>query len=121
MVSVSEDPCSHKRKPRSRPLFELGEILRLYGEDYRKVHGSRLTVAQQRTLRELAACRTGALGGHVNQCNLGCGHKSQAYNSCDHRLCPTCLALRGAPAVPRGVFVSCEPYAKRLVNSPLFS
>lgn len=92
MVSASATSSPPKTKPRSRPLFELGEILRLYGEDYRKIHGWHLTVAQERALRELAACRTGALGGHVNECNLGCGHKSQAYNSCDNRMCPTCRA-----------------------------
>lgn len=92
----SADSSSAEKKPRSRPLFELGQILRLYGDDYRKVHLRHLTVAQQRTLRELAACRTGALGGHVNECHLGCGHKSQAYNSCDNRMCPTCRAQHRA-------------------------
>ena len=46
-------------------------------------------MAERRVLRELAACRTAALGGHVNRCRH-CGHEKQAYNSCRNRLCGKC-------------------------------
>lgn len=40
----------------------------------------------------MAACRTAALGGHLQQCN-GCGHQQPQYNSCRNRHCPKCQAL----------------------------
>jgi hypothetical protein len=42
-------------------------------------------------LRDLVACRTAALGGHVERCNH-CGHQRIAYNSCRNRHCPKCQA-----------------------------
>jgi hypothetical protein len=40
-------------------------------------------------LTELAACRTAALGGHVQQCDT-CGQQDVSYNSCRNRHCPKC-------------------------------
>jgi hypothetical protein len=40
-------------------------------------------------LTELAACRTAALGGHVQQCDT-CGRQEVSYNSCRNRHCPKC-------------------------------
>ena len=40
-------------------------------------------------LKQLAACRTAALGGHTWACDT-CGHTRVAYNSCRNRHCPTC-------------------------------
>jgi hypothetical protein len=92
----SADSSSLKTKTWSRPEFEVGQIFRLYGDDYRKVRGRRLTAAQQRVLRDLASCRTGALGGHVDACDLPCGHERPAYNSCNHRMCPKCRGRQRA-------------------------
>lgn len=47
------------------------------------------TVHQHKTLRAIAQCRTGALGGHVDACNE-CGNISISYNSCRNRHCPKC-------------------------------
>lgn len=44
---------------------------------------------EERVLRELAACRTAALGGHADQCDH-CGQTRVAYNSCRNRHCPKC-------------------------------
>jgi hypothetical protein len=41
------------------------------------------------------ACRSAALGGHVEQCD-GCGHVRVAYNSCRDRHCPKCQSLARA-------------------------
>ena len=38
-------------------------------------------------LNALTACRTAALGGHVETCDH-CQHRRVAYNSCRNRHCP---------------------------------
>jgi hypothetical protein len=43
----------------------------------------------------IEACRTAALGGHVEQC-ADCGFTRQAYNSCRNRHCPKCQGLARA-------------------------
>jgi hypothetical protein len=43
-------------------------------------------------LRDIEACRTAALGGHLDVC-LDCGHERPAYNSCRNRHCPKCQSL----------------------------
>ena len=55
----------------------------------------------------ITACRTGALGGHVEACD-DCGMTRIAYNSCRNRHCPKCqgsaraawLAARAAELLP---------------------
>ncbi len=56
---------------------------------------ARLSGEQRKALRDLAVCRTAALGGHVEHC-LDCGHERIAYNSCRNRHCPKCQALARA-------------------------
>ena len=67
----------------------MGGILRRYAAGYFRRYpqpeGSRI----ERTLRELAACRTPALGGHIAQCR-GCGQVRYHYHSCGNRHCPQC-------------------------------
>ncbi|MBI1831922.1 MAG: transposase zinc-binding domain-containing protein, partial [Planctomycetes bacterium] len=58
-------------------------------------YGSDVTATQQKALRDLAQCRTAALGGHVERC-LDCGVGWIAYNSCRNRHCPKCQALSRA-------------------------
>lgn len=48
-----------------------------------------LSCEQRRVLEDLAACRTAALGGHMETCDR-CGHQRPAYNSCRNRHCPKC-------------------------------
>ena len=61
----------------------------------RAKYGGLLSGAQHKALRDLAACRTAALGGHVAHC-LDCGRDRIAYNSCRNRHCPKCQALARA-------------------------
>jgi hypothetical protein len=49
---------------------ELADIVRAYGAPYRSEHG--LTAPQHKALRDLAQCRTAALGGHLEQ-GQACG------------------------------------------------
>src|SRR6202167_3159948 len=78
-----------------RPALEVADILREHGEAFRAKYGSLLTTEQKKVLRQLALCRTAALGGHVERC-LDCGHERVAYNSCRNRHCPKCQALARA-------------------------
>lgn len=69
----------------------------LRGTDSSRDHGAAfdaahvLTPAQGKVLRALAACRTAALGGHLEVCDQ-CGFERPAYNSCRNRHCPGCQA-----------------------------
>jgi predicted Zn-ribbon and HTH transcriptional regulator len=62
-------------------------------------------------MRALEACRTPALGGHLERCG-SCGFERQAYNSCRNRHCPKCQSLakerwlkaRSAELLPVGYF-----------------
>lgn len=73
------------------PHPDLGEIFRLYGEDYRSRH--KLTLKQHRVMRLISQCRTSALGAHVDRCT-SCGHQEISYNSCGDRHCPKCQGAR---------------------------
>ncbi|MBU0639525.1 MAG: IS91 family transposase [Planctomycetes bacterium] len=70
-----------------RPLHSVGEILRRWGPEYTRTHA--VPPHQRRAMQALAACRTAALGGHLEQCT-DCGHERPVYNSCGNRHCPTC-------------------------------
>src|ERR1700675_529666 len=50
---------------------------------------------EHRIMSAIAACRTAALGGHVEQCT-DCGNTRIAYNSCRNRHCPKCQGLARA-------------------------
>lgn len=63
-----------------------------FGQDYRRLYGSSMSVQQVRVMRAIEACRTAALGGHVDRCNR-CGHEVISYNSCRNRHCPKCQNL----------------------------
>jgi hypothetical protein len=78
-----------------RPPPEVGDVIRAHGAAFRAKYGGLLSAAQRRALRDLAACRSAALGGHVAHC-LDCGRDRIAYNSCRNRHCPKCQALARA-------------------------
>src|SRR5438445_13241547 len=69
--------------------WEVGDIVRRYGPAYRCASEHR------RVLRELAPCRTAALGGHLEAC-ASCGATRPVYNSCRNRHCPKCESLAQA-------------------------
>lgn len=76
----------------NRPRFEVADVVRAHGDDYRRTHHP--SAAQQRVLDDIAACRTAALGGHVDECAEQCGFSRISYNSCRNRHCPKCQALQ---------------------------
>jgi hypothetical protein len=73
----------------------VADVIRAYGATFLDRYGGVLSATQRKALRDLAACRTAALGGHVERC-LDCGHERVAYNSCRNRHCPKCQALARA-------------------------
>ena len=78
-----------------RPALEVADIIRVHGDEFLRKYGGTLADTQKKALRDLAACRTEALGGHIEQC-LDCGHQRIAYNSCRNRHCPKCQAATRA-------------------------
>jgi hypothetical protein len=78
-----------------RPQFEVADVFRCYGTDYRQEHGASMSMAQHRVMSAIENCRTAALGGHLEQCDQ-CGHQRNAYNSCGDRHCPKCQSLARA-------------------------
>lgn len=70
-------------------MVEVADILAAAGAAYRHSHASRLSLAQRQTLRDIAQCRTAALGGHIQVCDH-CHAKRYSFHSCRNRHCPKC-------------------------------
>ena len=71
----------------ARPRLGLAEVLRRHGPAYLASHP--LSAAKARVWRAILACRTAALGGHVQACDA-CGTMRHVYHSCRNRHCPLC-------------------------------
>ena len=69
--------------------LEVADVFRQHGEAFLKRWGHTLSPQQRKAFRDIGACRTAALGGHIEQCD-GCPHEMMAYNSCRNRHCPKC-------------------------------
>jgi len=90
-----------------RPAFELADVFRRHGETYQRANAGHLGRVERRVISAVVACRTAALGGHVERCD-DCGLTRIAYNSCANRHCPKCqgaaraqwLAAREAELLP---------------------
>jgi hypothetical protein len=90
-----------------RPKLEVADIFRRHGEAWRAANAGHLSLGQLRVMSAIEACRTAALGGHVERCE-DCAHTRIAYNSCRNRHCPKCqwsaaaewLAAREADLLP---------------------
>src|SRR5215813_3239628 len=74
------------------PALEVADIFRRHGAAFRQVHAGHLGCIERRIMSAITACRTAALGGHVEQCD-DCGATRIAYNSCRNRHCPKCQGL----------------------------
>lgn len=89
MLPVAERAAAR----RARPRWELGDIFREYGAQYRQNHS--LPVSHLKVMQAVERCRTAALGGHIEQCD-SCGLERPAYNSCRNRHCPKCQSMAKA-------------------------
>ena len=74
-----------------RPRFEVAQILRDHGEAFLSRYP--VTPVQRTAIRAMVACRTAALGGHLDRCTH-CDYTQPSYNSCRHRACPKCQGQR---------------------------
>jgi len=73
-----------------KPKYEVADIFRQYGEDYRKSHS--MNDDQRKVVAAILACRTSLLGGHQEICDR-CGIIRNCYNSCRNRHCPKCQTM----------------------------
>ena len=85
---------------------ELAEILEQHAHDL-----TYLSNDEARVVSALSACRTAALGGHIQRCDH-CGRENPVYNSCRNRHCPKCQSLEQALWV--------EAQARDLLPVPYF-
>jgi Putative transposase/Transposase zinc-binding domain len=79
----------------TRHRLEVADVFREHADAFLDRYGNTLSPEQRRALGDIAACRTAALGGHVEECDR-CGHQRIAYNSCRNRHCPKCQATAAA-------------------------
>ena len=80
--------CEEGSPRAQRP--ELAQILHEHAPEI-----GHLSHQQARVVSALIACRTAALGGHLQRCDH-CGRESPLYNSCRNRHCPKCQSLEQA-------------------------
>jgi hypothetical protein len=91
--------------------LEVADIFHRHGAAWRAAQAGHLSLGQLKVMAAIEACRTAALGGHVEACEE-CGQVRVAYNSCRNRHCPKCqgaaardwLAAREADLLPVGYF-----------------
>jgi hypothetical protein len=91
----------------SQHRLEVADVFRQHEQEFFRQWGHMLNAQQRRAFRDICACRTAALGAHLEQCDQ-CAHQAIAYNSCRNRNCPKCqstardkwLAARSAELLP---------------------
>ncbi len=75
----------------TRHRLEVADVFRACETEFFQRYGCSLSTEQRRVHRAILACRTQALGGHLERCDR-CGFERPAYNSCRNRHCPKCQA-----------------------------
>ena len=91
----------------SEHRLEVADVFRQHEQEFLRHWGHMLNAQQRRAFRDICACRTAALGAHIEQCD-GCSRQIIAYDSCRNRHCPKCqstardrwLAARAAELLP---------------------
>jgi hypothetical protein len=71
------------------PAFEVADIVRMHGDEFLDSQPGWFTYQHLKVYRAITACRTQALGGHLDQCSQ-CGYRVISYCSCRNRHCPKC-------------------------------
>jgi hypothetical protein len=59
--------------------LEVADVFRQHEQEFFRQWGHMLNAQQRRAFRDICACRTAALGAHVEQCDQ-CMHQAIAYN-----------------------------------------
>jgi hypothetical protein len=73
----------------SRPALEVADVFRDHGPAWRIANAGHVSLGQLKVMSAIESCRTAALGGHVERCEV-CAYTRIAYNSCRNRHCPKC-------------------------------
>lgn len=68
-------------------MAEVQDIFASHIENYKQKYN--LSAVQKKAVRAILACRTSALGAHIDRCDE-CGFEKISYNSCRNRHCPKC-------------------------------
>ena len=76
--------------PRTTFKWELADIFREFGDNYRRTN--KMPLVHQKVMHAVEVCRTSYLGGHMKVCSF-CGYEHPTYNSCGNRHCPKCQSL----------------------------
>ena len=69
--------------------LEVADVFRQHEQEFMAHWGHTLSRQQRRVFRDICACRTSALGAHIEQCDT-CRQQAIVYNSCRSRCCPKC-------------------------------
>ena len=72
-----------------RPPLEVADIIRAAGDSFFDGRHRWFTWRHLKVLNAIVACRTAALGGHIDECTR-CGHRAISFDSCRNRHCPKC-------------------------------
>ncbi|MGX5806363.1 transposase zinc-binding domain-containing protein, partial [Bradyrhizobium sp. Arg314] len=64
-----------------RSALEVADVFRRHGAAYRQARAGHLGRVERRVMAAIEACRTSALGGHLEACD-DCGLQRPVYNSC---------------------------------------
>ena len=80
-----------------RTSYDLAAILR---ENKSFTNTYQLFEQQRKAFRDISACRTSELGGHICYCS-SCNYQRQAYNSCRNKHCPKCQFTKQAKWVDK--------------------
>lgn len=83
-----------------RPTVEVADVLRDCGPQFVARFAAVMTTEQRQAIRDLVACRTAALGGHLEACDH-CHQQRVSYNSCRNRHCPKCQGTQMASWLKR--------------------
>jgi hypothetical protein len=69
--------------------LEVADVFRQYEQEFFAAWGHTLSRQQRRAFRDICACRTAALGAHIEHCD-SCPYQDISFNSCRSRNCPKC-------------------------------
>ncbi len=69
--------------------IEVADVFRQFGPSYLDAFGARMLPSHRRAIKDIMACRTQAMGGHVYLCR-DCGEHFHVYHGCRNRSCPAC-------------------------------
>ena len=70
-------------------MTEVADVFRRFAPGYQAAHGVAMPPSHRRAIADILACRTEALGGHLERCT-GCGAEVLVFHACRNRSCPQC-------------------------------